>query len=371
MKILRDWIHKKGSLDKHDRERWLQYLSITKEDAKVIKAMEDDFVPFIDEFISRFCKHLLKQKETAQFLMEKDTIKRLKPAIREYFTKQLSGKYGKGYFNHRLSAGYAHEELGVKPGWYIGAYNEYFQFMIERVFDRYSSEPDKAKEAISSFVKLFFLDMGLAMEAYVYKVDERLKTAELETVYRLSRAAEYRDDETGNHIMRLGHYGAVVARNMGMTNDEVENIFTAAPMHDIGKIGIPDAILLKPERLTHEEFEKIKIHPIIGGLILSTSESKLLQKAQEIALSHHEKFDGTGYPHGLHGDEIPISGKIISVCDVFDALTTKRPYKVPSSNQMAFDIIKKDKGTHFDPDVANVFLKRFDEILAVQDKFQG
>ncbi|MBI5892816.1 MAG: HD domain-containing protein, partial [Deltaproteobacteria bacterium] len=225
--------------------------------------------------------------------------------------------------------------------------------------------------AINAFTKVFFLDMSIAMEAYAYKTHDRLKTAELETVYRLSRAAEYRDDETGNHIMRLGHYSAIVARNMNMKGDEVEDIFVAAPMHDIGKIGVPDSILLKPDRLTPEEFEKIKAHPIIGGLILSTSESRLLQKAQEIALTHHERYDGTGYPHGLHSDEIPLSGKIIGVCDVFDALTTKRSYKPAFSNEEALNEIKKGEGSHFDPQVSGAFFKGLDEILAIQKRFQG
>lgn len=370
MKALRDWIHKEKPLDRHDRERWLQYLSVTKEDRKTIVAMKDDFAPHIDEFIAGFCEHILKQKETSVFIMDTDVIKRLKPSVKKYWTQLLKGNYGSGYFNDRLKLGYAHERVGLGPGWYIGAYTRCFQFATDRIFLKYPDKPEKAQQAINAFTKVFFLDMSIAMEAYAYKTHDRLKTAELETIYRLSRAAEYRDDETGNHIMRLGHYSAVVARNMNMKGDEVEDIFAAAPMHDIGKIGVPDSILLKPDKLTPEEFEKIKTHPIIGGLILSAPESKLLQKAQEIALTHHERYDGTGYPHRLHSDEIPLSGKIIGVCDVFDALTTKRPYKPAFSNEEALMEIKKGEGSHFDPQVSGAFFKGLDEILAIQKRFQ-
>ncbi|MDP2683039.1 MAG: protoglobin domain-containing protein [Deltaproteobacteria bacterium] len=370
MKALRDWIHKEKPLDRYDRERWLQYLSVTKKDSRAIMAMKDDFAQHIDEFIEGFCEHILKQKETSVFIMDTDVIKRLKPSVKGYFTELLKGNYGKDYFNDRLNIAYTHERIGVGPGWYIGAYTHFFQFAIDRIFLKYPDKPEKARHAINAFTKVFFLDMSIAMEAYAYKTHDRLKTAELETVYRLSRAAEYRDDQTGNHIMRLGHYSAVVARNVGMKSDEVEDIFAAAPMHDIGKIGVPDSILLKPDKLTTEEFEKIKTHSIIGGLILSTSESRLLQKAQEIALTHHERYDGTGYPHGLHSDEIPLSGKIIGVCDVFDALTTKRPYKPAFSNEEALSEIKKGEGSHFDPQVSDAFFKGVDEILTIQKRFQ-
>lgn len=370
MKALREWIHKEKPLDRHDRERWLRYLSVTKEDRKTIVAMKDDFAPHIDEFTTDFCGHILKQKETSAFIMDTDVIKRLKPSVKKYFMQLLKGNYGKDYFNDRLKLGYTHEGIGVGPGWYIGAYTRCFQFAIDRIFLKYPDKPEKVQQAILAFTKVFFLDMSIAMEAYSYKIHDRVKTAELETIYRLSRAAEYRDDQTGNHIMRLGHYSAVVARNMGMKDDVVEDIFAAAPMHDIGKIGVPDSILLKPDKLTPEEFEKIKTHSIIGGLILATSESKLLQKAQEIALTHHERYDGAGYPHGLHSDEIPLSGKIIGICDVFDALTTKRPYKPAFSNEDALMEIKKGEGSHFDPEVAGAFFKVLDEILAIQKRFQ-
>ena len=370
MKALRDWIHKEKPLDKYDRERWLQYLSITKKDRKTIVAMKDDFASHIDEFIAGFCEHILKQKDTSVFIMDTDVIKRLKPSVKKYFTQLLKGNYGSGYFNDRLNIAHAHESIGVGPGWYIGAYTRCFQFATDRIFEKYPDKPEKAQQAINAFTKVFFLDMSIAMEAYAYKTHDRLKTAELETIYRLSRTAEYRDDQTGNHIMRLGHYSAVVARNMSMKGDEVEDIFAAAPMHDIGKIGVPDSILLKPDKLTPEEFEKIKTHSIVGGLILATSESRLLQKAQEIALTHHERYDGTGYPHGLHSDEIPLSGKIIGICDVFDALTTKRPYKPAFSNEEALGEIKKGKGSHFDPEVSVAFFKCMDEILSIQKRFQ-
>ncbi len=197
-----------------------------------------------------------------------------------------------------------------------------------------------------------------------------IKGAHLDTIYRLAMAAEYRDMDTAMHIKRMAHYSALLAEEMGQSSAERELMLYAAPMHDVGKLGIPDAILLKPGKLTPEEFKVMESHTTIGGKILSNGESELMRASEEIALSHHEKWNGKGYPQGIEGEAIPLRGRICALADVFDALTSRRCYKPPFSFEKAVDIIKEDTGTHFDPAVSAAFMNRIDDVREVHTRFQ-
>lgn len=197
-----------------------------------------------------------------------------------------------------------------------------------------------------------------------------LERAYRESLYRLAAAAEYRDEETGNHIRRMGMYSHLIARGMGLDDDFLTLVLLASPMHDVGKIGIRDSVLLKPAKLTPEEFDEIRAHTMIGARILAGSESPLLQMAEEIALNHHERFDGSGYPNGLRGEAIPLSGRIVALADVFDALTSRRVYRPPYSVEEAVDMIREGAGTHFDPRVARAFDGALDEILRIKGHYE-
>ena len=192
---------------------------------------------------------------------------------------------------------------------------------------------------------------------------EKVKIASLDTVYRLSRAAEYRDDDVGAHIERMSHYSTAIARAMNLEEDFIENILWAAPMHDVGKIGIPDSILRKPGKLDADEWEIMKEHTTIGSEILKDSTTDFIRLADDIALSHHEKWDGSGYPRGLKGTEIPLAGRIVALADVFDALTSARPYKEAFPLEKAMAIIREDTGSHFDPDIVEAFFSVEKEII--------
>jgi len=184
---------------------------------------------------------------------------------------------------------------------------------------------------------------------------EEIKHAYIQTIYRLTLAAERRDKTTGEHIRRMSLSSRTLARKLGLPENEVEEIFFASPMHDIGKIGIPDSILLKPGKLTPEEFEIMKTHTTIGAEILKGSDSPILKRGEEAALSHHEKFDGSGYPRGLTGKDIPISGRIIIVADIYDALRSSRPYrKTPFSHDEAILEMTRTKN-FFDPEIIEAF----------------
>jgi HD-GYP domain-containing protein (c-di-GMP phosphodiesterase class II) len=192
-----------------------------------------------------------------------------------------------------------------------------------------------------------------------------------DTLYRLALAAEYRDDPTGFHIQRIGLYSELIAQYLGLPSRQVDLIRAASPLHDIGKIAIPETILLKPGKLSPEEFATIKKHTTVGALILDHAESEILQMAEKIARTHHEKFDGSGYPDGLRGADIPLEGRIVAVADAFDAITTSRPYKVPIGVEQAVDLMKRDSGKHFDPDCLMAFEKALPKIQKIFQTLQG
>ncbi len=193
-----------------------------------------------------------------------------------------------------------------------------------------------------------------------------VQKSEKDIISILSKTAEYRDNETSAHTVRVGEMAGLIAQKLGWSEEDIELIRLAAPMHDIGKIGIEDGVLLKPGKLDDDEFTIMKTHAAIGHSILSQKETPLLKLAAEIAHSHHEKYNGQGYPRGLREDEIPISGAIVAVVDVFDALLSERPYKKAFSLEKAIEIIKNDSGTHFHPMVVDLFLESLDDILEIR-----
>ena len=208
-------------------------------------------------------------------------------------------------------------------------------------------------------------DRAQWLEDEVQLATTEVRTRERETLMKLAKAGEYRDEDTGNHIVRMSKYARLIAEELRLTALECDEIEAAAPMHDIGKIGIPDQILLKPGRHTGEETAIMRRHPVIGHEILADSPSRYLQMGAIIALGHHEKFDGSGYPQGLAGDAIPLAARIVAVADVFDALTSKRPYKGAWSFQEALNYIQTQSGKHFDPDCARAFERRIDAVAEI------
>lgn len=191
---------------------------------------------------------------------------------------------------------------------------------------------------------------------------------EQELILRLSKAAEFRDPETGAHIQRMACYSQLIAQCMGLPEDICDLLLRAAPMHDVGKLGIPDGILLKPGKLTDEEYRVMTRHPEIGHAILDGSASPLIRMGAEIALTHHEKYDGSGYPNRLAGDDIPLLGRIVAVADVFDALTSERPYKAAWTMERARQMLADSSGAHFDPACVEAFLSQWDKVGTIRAK---
>jgi putative two-component system response regulator len=226
------------------------------------------------------------------------------------------------------------------------------------------------------------------LESQIQARTAELMLSRLELIHCLAKLAEFRDNETGHHVVRVGRYAGILARQMGLDRATCELIEHAAPLHDIGKIGIGDDILRKPGKLTPEEFEtmqrhvglgkrdfqplshseslQLRAHTRLGEMMIGVGSSPLLRMASEIALTHHERWDGNGYPIGLKGTDIPMSGRIVAVADVFDALSSKRVYKPAFPIDKCFEILQEESGTHFDPDVVNAFMRIRDEIVRIR-----
>jgi putative two-component system response regulator len=207
------------------------------------------------------------------------------------------------------------------------------------------------------------------LEERVTERTQELYNTQVDVIQRLARAIEYRDSETGMHVIRMSRYSHLLAQKAGLSTQESELILIASPLHDIGKIGIPDHVLQKPGKLTEQEFQIMKTHASIGEELLSGGTSDFLRVAREIAGSHHEKWDGGGYPRGLKGENIPLNGRICGLCDAFDALTTKRCYKLAWTPADAFAEIQRCAGAHFDPNLAKIFLENTQEFLEIKNKY--
>lgn len=196
-----------------------------------------------------------------------------------------------------------------------------------------------------------------------------LKETQVDLIQRLGRAAEYKDNETGMHVLRMSHYSYVLAIAAGIDEISANELMLAAQMHDLGKIAIPDNILLKPGRLDEGEFKMMKAHAQIGADILSNPRSPLVALARSIAIAHHEKWDGSGYPKGLKGKEIPLEGRIAAIADVFDALTSERPYKQAWSVDEAIALLQSEVGKHFDPELVPLFVQALPEVINIKNRF--
>jgi putative two-component system response regulator len=224
------------------------------------------------------------------------------------------------------------------------------------------------REHLEDIVRTRTMALQQALD-WLERREKELRLSREETIQRLAIAAEFRDSSTAQHIHRMSHYCELLARKAGLSQERCDLIRTASPMHDIGKIGTPDHVLLKPGKFTHDEFSVIARHAEIGYRILSGSDAELLKVAAVIAYTHHERFDGTGYPRGLKGEAIPIEGRIASIADAFDALTTKRVYKPAFELNHAVELMLKHRGQHFDPDLLDIFLASMDDVSRIHDRY--
>jgi len=240
------------------------------------------------------------------------------------------------------------------------------------------TKPVDARECLARCRNLLMLrrqhlaleDRRRLLEGMVEEATREIRDREKETLLRLARAGEFRDEETGYHLLRMARYSRLIANTLGLERGEAESFELAAPLHDIGKIGISDQILLKPGKLDEAEWIVMQRHPVIGHEILKGSASKYVRMGALIALGHHEKYDGSGYPNGLEGDHIALCARVVAVADVYDALTSIRPYKKAWTSEDAFEYLRTQRSKHFDPQLVNAFLGKREEVLRIQHEWR-
>lgn len=236
----------------------------------------------------------------------------------------------------------------------------------------YISKPISAQIVLARVkTHIALSNQNLVLEKLVFERTKKLQDTQIEIIRRLGCAAEYKDNDTGLHVIRMSWYSKFLAEQVSMDTEWINLVYMAAPMHDIGKIAIPDRILLKPGKLDDKEWSLMKKHVEYGVKILGTADSELLSMAREITLGHHEQYDGSGYPYGIKGENIPLSARIIAIADAFDALTSKRPYKDAWPVEKAVALLNEKAGRHFDPILVPQFIKCLDKILEVKAKYQN
>lgn len=259
----------------------------------------------------------------------------------------------------------ANDQKDVRYDALIGGANDFLTKPIDRV--EFSA---RARNMLSLRTgQKFLADRAKHLASLVDEQTKEIRDREKELIFRISRAAEFRDPETGAHIQRMAYYSQAIALGLGLDETTQKLILEAAPMHDVGKIGIPDYILLKPGKLTPEEFEVMKGHARLGYELLKESASETLRAGAQIAISHHEKFDGSGYPRGLKANDIPLFGRIVAVADVFDALTSERPYKKAWALEDARRFLEEGRGKHFDPLCVEALLAEWEIVLDIRRRF--
>lgn len=346
--------------------QWFEFLSI---DGNVSDTLRE-FLPLIEAHIDPILDVLYERLRactaSAQAFRDEETLARARRSQKEHWLKHVfAGNFDDHYLEAARRIGKAHHQLGVDLRLYMGAYAIVLNELTRIVQEAIPDSRETRLRYMNAVTNVVFMDMGLATYVYYDTMLSHVEEMAHQLNMSLARAGEYRDNETGEHILRMSRMCEAVALSYGKDARWAEMLRVASPLHDVGKIGVPDCILLKPGRLTADELSVMRQHPEIGGNIIPEHPAEVIGMARRIALTHHEKWDGSGYPIGLRGSEIPLEGRIAAICDVFDALISKRPYKPAWSKEEAIGHIVASSGTHFDPEVVRSFLSclpRIDEI---------
>ena len=336
--------------------------------SKIKSCMKNSATEISDIFYNRIAGI---EELNERLKIDSNLLEQLKLNNTDYLKAFFELNYDENYFKNTIAVGLAHNILGISPSIYIVIYGYYANLVSSfalKCCQKAGLGLVDTLKTVNSIQKKLTVDTTFAIESYYKKsMDDNYKS-EQQTIGMLMSIAEYKDVDTGNHIARVSNYSKIIAKKIGLDSLHQERIFYSSPMHDIGKVGIPDDIILKPGKLTETEYKTMKMHCNIGYDILKDSNSSILKDGSIIAASHHENFDGSGYPFELKGEKIPIEGRICRVADVFDALVNKRCYKPEMSVENAIEIMEKEMkpGKCFDPDCFNAFLKGLDEITEIK-----
>ncbi len=348
-------------------DAWIDFLKIDRITTDNLEHVRTIVEPHIDAILDIFYAHVATSPAAAALFASPASQQRARAAQKAHWLSfVLAGRLDDQYLAAARAIGDRHFRAGVDLLYYTGAYalvlNEIGALLCAELHDR----PVLLKGALHAVNRAIFLDMGLAVSVYYDDLVGAVERMSNDLAFSLARAGDFRDNETGMHLLRMSGMCQALARVAGKDAKWASLIAVASPLHDVGKIGIPDRILLKPGRLVGEEVTIMQRHPAIGGEIIPDSKAEVIHMARRIALTHHERWDGAGYPIGLRGQEIPIEGRITAICDVYDALLSKRPYKEPWTREAAIAYLEENAGKHFDPGLVSLFLSILPEIDAVR-----
>ena len=349
---------------------WMRFLRIDEDTVQTLREFKLMVEPEFDGIMSQVYDRLVEDPDAVASFGSDGAMRRARQAQKDYWLGYvLAGEFHDGYGDAAGRVGFMHFARRVDLLRYMGTYEIVLEHLVDFISGKFPDDAAARRRFNTAVKRAAFMDMGLATSIYYETQVEEVGEIAGELNASLARAGEYRDNETGRHIMRMSRMCGALARDIGKDAAWVALLVAASPLHDVGKIGVPDAILLKPGRLDSREMEIMRRHPLIGGIIIPQYPAEVIRMARRIALSHHERWDGGGYPTGLEGEEIPLEGRIAAICDVFDALVSKRPYKEAWPVEKAIDFMRENAGKHFDPDLIEAFLGIIPAIMDIQKEY--
>lgn len=351
-------------------EQWIAFLGTDRETAAVLTRALPQIEPHLDGILDTFYARVAESRSATALFSSPESLGRAREAQKHHWlTYVLRGRFDLQYLRAARAIGQTHYKVGVDLMFFTGGYSIVLSELVALVTRLYQDRPQEMEPLLRAINKAIFLDMGLATSVYYDSFITALENMSNELNFSLARAGEFRDHETGAHLMRVSRMCQLLASAIGKDKKWAQTILIASPLHDVGKIGIPDHVLLKPGRLDATEIDVMQRHTTIGGEIIPDHPAEVIRMAKRIALTHHERWDGSGYPVGLRGEEIPVEGRIVAICDVYDALLSVRPYKEAWAKEDAVAYIRENRGRHFDPVLADTFLGLIPEMDAIRARF--
>ncbi len=350
--------------------QWTDFLAIDEDTVATLREFSGIVLDRIEEIMDAVYAHIASYESASRIFKSPESMRHARSKQKLHWTDHvLIGNFDENYLENVELIGRTHYRMGVDLMFYVGVYSIVMNQLIRIVSENLTGRSKEKERYLAALNRAIFLDKGLATMVYYDALVGAVEEMSYELNFSLARAGEFRDNETGKHIARMSKMCSALAKAIGMDEKWVEMIQIASPLHDVGKIGIPDDVLLKPGRLSDEEISVMRMHPMIGGTIIPEHSSEVIAMARRISLTHHEKWDGSGYPAGLRGVEIPLEGRIAAICDVYDALVSSRPYKQPWPKEKAVCYLEDNSGIHFDPALVEAFLAILQEIDAIQIEF--
>lgn len=351
-------------------DQWMRFLSIDENIRTTLGELAPVLERHIDTVLDAIYAQICSNPATEKMFSSADSQRRAREGQRRHWLRFVfAGNFNDDYLSAARAIGQAHYRLGVDLRFYMGAYTLVMGELAKVVLQSFPDDPVRQHRYLSALNRVIALDMGLSTTVYYDSQVDALQQMANELNFALARAGEFRDNETGRHIVRMSRMCRALALAIGKDARWAQMIQIASPLHDVGKIGIPDSILLKPGRLTPEELAVMRTHPDIGATIIPNYPADVIQMARRISLTHHERWDGSGYPAGLRGEEIPLEGRIATICDVYDALVSVRPYKDAWPKEKAVQYLKDNSGHAFDPALVDTFLRILSEVESIQREF--